>query len=215
MIRFKCPWSVSFLALAMLAAAAAGAFAQAKPAPAPPQAPKAPTAPAAPKAQAPVLLTSCGQSPGAVRLKVFLLQLQVDYDLKETATVKDLAAKPYKTLIIVTGSSLKGMGGAGVSIEDELARAGSLIAEAKKRGMTVVGAHVEGMERRAKNAAPGDNSDEMSIDAVCPKANFLIVRKDGDEDGRFTTLSKKSNIPVVFFEKSLELKEVLKTVFGK
>jgi hypothetical protein len=71
------------------------------------------------------------------------------------------------------------------------------------------------MERRAKNAAPGDNSDEMSIDAVCPKANFLIVRKDGDEDGRFTTLGKKSNIPVVFFEKSLELNDVLKGVFGK
>ncbi len=165
--------------------------AQARPAAAP-----APAA-AAPKAQAPVFLTSCGQSPGAVTVKVFLNRLQIDYDLRETGTVKDLGAKPYKTLIIVTGSSLKGMGGAGVSIDDELARAGALIAEAKKRGITVIGAHVEGMERRAKNAAPGDNSDEMSIDAVCPKAKFLIVRKDGDEDGRFTTLGKKFNIPVV------------------
>lgn len=174
------------------------------------QAPKA-----APKAQAPVLLTSCGQSPGAARVKAFLQRLQIDYDLKETATVKDLAAKPYKALMIVTGSSLKGMGGAGVSIEEEISRANALIAEAKRRGMTVIGAHVEGMDRRAKNAAPGDNSDEMSIDAVCPKSQFLIVRKDGDEDGRFTTLGKKFNLPVVFFEKNLELGDVLKATFGR
>jgi hypothetical protein len=167
------------------------------------------------KAQAPVFLTSCGQSPGAVTVGVFLRRLQMDYDLKDTGTAKDLAAKPYKTIIIVTGSSLKGMGGAGVSIDDELSRAGALIAEAKKRGIMVIGAHVEGMERRAKNAAPGDNSDEMSIDAVCPKAQMLIVRKDGDEDGRFTTLGKKFNIPVTFYEKSLELNTVLKNLFGK
>jgi hypothetical protein len=181
--------------------------------PAPAAAPAA--AQMAAKAQAPIFLTSCGQSPGAVTVGVFLRRLQMDYDLRETGTVKDLAAKPYKTIIIVTGSSLKGMGGAGVSIDDELSRAGALIAEAKKRGIMVIGAHVEGMERRAKNAAPGDNSDEMSIDAVCPKAQLLVVRKDGDEDGRFTTLGKKFNIPVTFYEKSLELNTVLKNLFGK
>lgn len=208
MIRWFRPFCGVLVAAFLLIAGASASFAQAKPA-------AAAAAGAKTQAQAPIFLTSCGQSPGAVRVGVFLRRLSVEYDLKDTGTVKDLAAKPYKTLIIVTGSSLKGMGGAGVSIEDELSRASALIAEARKRGITVIGAHVEGMERRAKNAAPGDNSDEMSIDAVCPKANFLIVRKDGDEDGRFTTLGKKSNIPVVFFEKSLELNDVLKSVFGK
>jgi hypothetical protein len=211
MIRSYRPCFVLALALLVLAGAIP-LFAQA----AKPGVATAPAAaqPAA-KAQAPVFLTSCGQSPGAVTVGVFLRRLQMDYDLKDTGTVKDLAAKPYKTIIIVTGSSLKGMGGAGVSIDDELSRAGALIAEAKKRGIMVVGAHVEGMERRAKNAAPGDNSDEMSIDAVCPKSQLLIVRKDGDEDGRFTTLGKKFNIPVILYEKSLELNTVLKNLFGK
>ncbi len=210
MIRSFRGWTVLALALVVLAGASP-LFAQAaKPAAAP-----APAAQTAAKAQAPVFLTSCGQSPGAVTVGVFLRRLQMDYDLKDTGTVKDLAAKPYKTIIIVTGSSLKGMGGAGVSIDDELSRAGALIAEAKKRGIMVIGAHVEGMERRAKNAAPGDNSDEMSIDAVCPKSQMLIVRKDGDEDGRFTTLGKKFNIPVTLYEKSLELNTVLKNLFGK
>ena len=86
------------LVLALVATAAAPLFAQSA---------------ATPKAQAPVLLTSCGQSPGPARIKVFLQRLQIPYDMMDTATVKDLAAKPYKTLIIVTGSSLKGMGAAG------------------------------------------------------------------------------------------------------
>ena len=110
---------------------------------------------AVPKAQTPVLVTSCGQSPGPARVKVFLQRLQMDYEMKDTATVKDLAAKPYKTLIVVTGASLKGMGAAGVSITDEIARVNALMADAKKKGITVIGAHVEGMERRAKGAAAG------------------------------------------------------------
>ena len=167
------------------------------------------------KAQEPVLVTSCGQSPGPLRITVFMKRLGIEHDFKADATVKDLAAKPYKTLIIVTGSSLKGMGAAGVEIGDEVERANALIAEAKKRKVTLVGAHVEGMERRAKNAAPGDNSDETSIDAVCPKAQFLIIRKDGDEDGRFTALGKKFNIPVLFYEKNADIVNVLKPVFGK
>jgi hypothetical protein len=198
MIRLLSRCLVLALAL-VLVASAAPLFAQAK---------------AMPKAQAPILLTSCGQSPGPARIKVFLQRQQVDYDMKDTATVKDLDAKPYKSLIIVTGSSLKGMGAAGVSITDEISRVNALIAEAKKKGITVIGAHVEGMERRAKGASAGDNSDEQSIDAVCPKSQFLIVRKDGDEDGRFTAFQKK-NVPVVFFEKNTELAEVLKGIFAK
>ncbi len=167
------------------------------------------------KATAPVLVTSCGQSPGPLKMTVFLKQLQVEYDYKAEATAQDIASKKYKSVIIVTGASLKGMGAAGVSIKDELARTNALIAEAKKQGVMLIGSHVEGMERRAQGAAPGDNSDELSIDAVCPKAQLLIVRKDGDEDGRFTTISKTAKVPLILFEKNLELKGVLKNLYGK
>jgi hypothetical protein len=167
------------------------------------------------KARAPVLVTSCGQSPGPLKFTVFLKQLQIDFEYKAEATAQDLAGKKFKSLVIVTGASLKGMGAAGISIKEELARTAALIAEAKKQGVLLIGSHVEGMERRAQGAAPGDNSDELSIDAVCPKAQFLIVRKDGDGDGRFTTIAKQAKIPLVLFEKNLELKDVLKNVFSK
>jgi len=106
------------------------------------------SAQAVPKGQEPVMLASCGQSPGPVKVKVFMDRLKMDYVYNATATAADLvtaknAGKPFKALIIVTGASLKGMGAAGVSIEDELQRTTALIAEAKKQGILVVGSHVE------------------------------------------------------------------------
>ena len=171
------------------------------------------------KAELPVLITSCGQSPGPMKLKVFAKRLKLDHVYNLQATAQDLIVKnkegnPFKSIIIVTGASLKGMGAAGISLEDELARAKGLIEEARKQGIVVIGAHIEGMARRAQGAAPGDNSDELSIDTVCPNSDFLIIRKDGDEDGRFTTISKSKNIPMIVFEKNMELKDVLTNLFN-
>ena len=167
----------------------------------------------------PVLVTSCGQSPGPVKFKVFLKRLKYDhvYDLGAAAELLDTAkkdGKPFGSVIIVTGASLKGMGAAGVSIGDELTRVEALIAAAKKQAVVVIGAHVEGMARRAQGAAAGDNSDEMSIDAVCPKSDLLIVRKDGNEDGRFTKISEAAGTPVIEFEKNMELGNVLEKLYG-
>lgn len=172
------------------------------------------------KLEQPVLLSSCGQSPGPLKIKVFFGKLGIDYVYNLQASANDLVAKkkegkPFKSLIIVVGASLKGMGAAKVSIEDEIDRTKKLIAEARKQGMKVVGAHVEGMERRAQGAAPGDNSDEQSIDAVCPQSDVMVVRKDGDEDKRFTTISTGKKIPLLMFEKNMELSDVLKNLYQK
>ncbi|MFA5815541.1 MAG: DUF6305 family protein [Bacteroidales bacterium] len=171
-------------------------------------------------ASEPVLLTSCGQSPGPVRLKIFLQKLNVNFDYNLQAKADDLISKkkegkPYKSIIIVTGASLKGMGAAGVSMDDELARTKALIAEAKKQGIKVIGSHIEGMARRSQGASAGDNSDEMSIDAVCTVCDFMIVKKEGDSDGRFTTISKGKNIPLILFEMNTEINDVLKKVYNK
>jgi len=168
----------------------------------------------------PVILTSCGQSPGPVRLKIFMQRLEMDFEYNLLVTAKDLqvakeTGKPFKSLIIVTGASLKGMGAAGVSIDDELARTKALIEEAKKQNITIIGSHIEGMARRSQGASAGDNSDEQSIDAVCPNSDFMIVKKEGDEDGRFSTISKGKDIPLILFDMNNEISDVLKKVFNK
>ena len=157
------------------------------------------------KAGTPVLITSCGQSPGPVMLKVILQKVGIAYDLNPLAANADLKAKPYKTLIIVMGASLKGMGAAGISIDDELKRIGALIDEARKLKIKIIGAHIEGMKRRAQGADAGDTTDEQSIDAVAPKSDILLVNKEGDGDGRFTTIAKAKNIPLILVEKNLDL----------
>ena len=173
-----------------------------------------------PKAQTPVLVTSCGQSLGPSTIKVVLQRLKLANDIDPLATPATLQAKaqagtPYKSLIITMGASLKGMGAAGISIDDELKRAAALIAEARKEGITVIGAHVEGMKRRAQGAAAGDTTDEQSIDAVAPNSNILLVYKEGNADGRFTTISKAKGIPLIEFDKLMDLIPTLDKLYAK
>jgi hypothetical protein len=165
------------------------------------------------KAGTPVLITSCGQSPGPVMLKVILQKVGIAYDLNPLAAPADLKAKPYKSLIIVMGASLKGMGAAGISIDDELKRIGALIDEAHKLKIKIIGAHIEGMKRRAQGADAGDTTDEQSIDAVAPKSDILLVNKEGDGDGRFTNIAKAKNIPLILVEKNLDLVKECEKLF--
>jgi len=181
--------------------------------------------PEIPETGLPVLITSCGQSPGPIMLKVVFMRLKLEYEPKayeviELATAEDLKAMkdadtPYKSLIIVMGASLKGMGAAGISIDDELARTSKLIEEARRQDITIIGAHIEGMKRRAQGAAVGDNTDELSIDAVAPKSDLLVIIKGGNADGRFTTIAEEKNIPMIEAEKTLDLLSEFKNLFTR
>ena len=179
-----------------------------------------PAAAQAPKFEAPVLVTSCGQSIAPIMLKVFLQKLQVEFEVNALATADDLlakkqAGKPYKTLIITMGASLKGMGAAGIAIDDELERTAALIAAARKEGIKIIGAHIEGLKRRAQGAAAGDTTDEQSIDAVAPLADLLLLNKEGNSDGRFSVIAKAKGIPLVEVEKNVDLITELGKLFGK
>lgn len=172
----------------------------------------------APKASPPILLTACGQSPDTSTMKVVIQKSKIPYDLVELATVEDLAKKkssstPYKTIIILMGASLKGMGAAGISIDDEIKRTSELIDAARRDKIMVIGAHIGGLKRRAQGAAVGDNTDELSIDAVAPKSDMLIVLKEGNEDGRFTVISKQKKIPMIEVEKNLDLIPEIEKLF--
>ncbi len=170
----------------------------------------------APTAEAPVLLTSCGQSPGPVMLKVILQKIGVPFELDPLATAADLGAgKPYKSVIIVMGASLKGMGAAGISIDEEIGRCGALIAAARKAGIKVIGAHIEGMKRRSLGASAGDTTDERSIDAVAPVSDILLVNRDGDTDGRFTAIAAAKGIPMISVVKNLDLVAELGKLLGR
>jgi hypothetical protein len=175
----------------------------------------APLVAQAPKAPAPVLITSCGQSPDAATMNIMLRSANVEHLMKEDATAQDLAGGKFKSIMIVTGTSGKGMGAAGVTIDEELSRTKALVAQARKLNIPVVGVHIGGKNRRG-GAVAGDNSDELSIDAVCLNAQLLLVRKEGDYDQRFTKIAASKKIPLLLFEKNVpELKDLLTNTFAK
>lgn len=177
-----------------------------------------------PKTELPVLITSCGQCAGVNIIKVIFMRLKLRaeppaYEMNTFATAEDLRkakenGTPFKSVIIVMGASLKGMGAAGIDIKDEIERAAQLIQEARTQGITIIGAHITGLKNRAQGAAPGDNTDELSIDAIAPESDLLLINKGGNEDSRFTIISQEKNIPMIQVEKNLELLEKLKELFG-
>jgi hypothetical protein len=156
-------------------------------------------------------------------IKVIFMKMKLapgTYEENGLITADELEARkdagnPVKTLIITMGASLKGMGAAGISIEDELARTADLIEEARSQGITIVGAHIEGMKRRAQGASAGDNTDEQSIDAVAPNSDLLIIKKEGNSDGRFTTIAEAKGIPMIEAEKTLDLVPEFEKLFKK
>ena len=169
--------------------------------------------PEIPKVELPLITTTCGQSPGALMVWVLCKQIKLPCDRADLLKAEDLKAKaeagnPYKTLIITTGTSMKGMGAAGVDIDFEVARIKAIIEEAKKQGILIIGAHIEGMARRV------DATDAASIATVIPQSNLLLIREDSNEDGYFTKAAEELALPIITFKETLDLTGVFKTLFG-
>ena len=169
--------------------------------------------PSIPKVELPLIVTTCGQSPGALMVWVLCKQIKLPCDRADLLKVEDLKAKaeggnPYKTLIITMGTSMKGMGAAGVDIDFEVARIKAIIEEAKKEGILIIGAHIEGMARRV------DATDAASIATVIPQSNLLLIREDSNEDGYFTKAAEELGIPMITFKETLDLTGVFKKLFG-
>lgn len=169
--------------------------------------------PSIPKVELPLVVTTCGQSPGALMVWVLSKQIKLPCDRDDLLTAEHLKAKadegnPYKTLIITTGTSMKGMGAAGVDIDFETARIEAVIEEAKKQGILIIGAHIEGMARRV------DATDAASIATVIPESKLLLIREDGNEDGYFTKAAEEQGIPIITFKKTLDLIDIFKQLFN-
>ena len=169
--------------------------------------------PSIPKVELPLVVTTCGQSPGALMIWVLSKQIKLPCDREDLLTAEHLKAKaaegnPYKTLIITTGTSMKGMGAAGVDIDFEVARIEAVIEEAKKEGILIIGAHIEGMARRV------DATDAASIATVIPESKLLLIREDSNEDGYFTKAAEEQGIPIITFKETLDLTDVFKKLFS-
>lgn len=158
-----------------------------------------------PIVEPPVIVTTCGQSPGAVMVKMSLMQSQITpVESNNTMTTSDLAGKGYKTLIVTTGTSGKGMGAAGTDVNKEIARCKELIEAAKAEGIVVITAHVEGMARRT------DSADQASIDEIMPLGDAILIVAGSNPDGYFTKLAQDNDKPLIEAKDALSIGSSLK-----
>lgn len=165
------------------------------------------------KGALPLLITNAGQGPGAKmsRLLVQRTGVVTDFEYNAEPKVADLQKKPFKTMFVVLGSTAKGLGASGITIDQEIERLGAMIAEARKQKIQVVCILLEGKARRGK---PG-GADERCIDAIAPFAQYLVVKKDGNEDGRFDAISKKSGAPLTIIDDAMDFGDVVKKMYAK
>lgn len=189
-----------------------------------------------PRASFPVLTTSAGQSTDVETLNIVMEEAGLKYDYCDVPTPELIAAgvglagkqsgpgfhvevhtdltqypagTQYKTVIFAIGASLKGMGASGLTVESEVNRLKKVIDYCKQNKIFIIAVHLGG---KATRGAPGSDNERM-IDAIAPMADYLIVTKDSNTDGRFSTISKSINIPLTEIEYALNLVGVLKQVF--
>lgn len=189
-----------------------------------------------PKASLPILTTSAGQSNDVNTINIILEEAGIKYDYCDVPDVDliksgvgladresgpgfhvevytDLSkypkGTPYKTVILAIGASLKGMGASGLTVEAEEARLKRIVDYCQKNKIFMIAVHVGGSALRG---APGSDNERM-IDAVAPYANYIIVTKDSNKDGRFTSIAKTRNIPLTEVDYALDLVKIFKEVF--
>lgn len=152
----------------------------------------------------PLLITSAGQSADVHLASVLAKKAELTSTLSKLATPEDL--ENIKTLVLVIGASLKGLGAAGLDVAKEKKRVNLLIEKAQKENIPLLCLHLGGEARR------GQLSDEF-ISAFLPYAKMAIVVKSGNKDGIFTRICYENNIPLIEVEKTIYALEPFKQAF--
>jgi hypothetical protein len=158
-----------------------------------------------PRFEQPLLITSAGQSADVQIAGVLAKRAGLLANLSKNATHQELTDK--KTLALVLGVSMKGLGAAGLDLDQEKTRVKELVTEARKKGIPLLCLHLGGEARR------GDLSDQMIRDFL-PFAQMVIVVKSGNMDGLFTKICTDQNIPFLEVDRTSEVQGPLKNMFA-
>lgn len=152
----------------------------------------------------PLLITSAGQNAEVQLAAVLAKRASLDFTLAKLATAADLTNM--KTLALVLGTSMKGLGAAGLDVDKERERVKALTEEAQRKGVPILCLHLGGEARR------GQQTDDL-IAEFLPLARLAIVVKSGNADAFFTRICSQNNIPLVEVEKAADALEPFRKAF--
>ena len=156
------------------------------------------------QAELPLLVTSAGQALDAFTVKTLLGRAKLEHDYDPLAEADKLDG--YRTVIVAFGASIKGFGAAGITAETELARTRALIEAAREHGITLIGVHIGGSERR-------DALSMQFAELVAPAVDLLVVWADGNQDGWFTQVAEREGIPLVLLDQPIAVGTALADLF--
>ncbi len=153
----------------------------------------------------PILITSIGQSADVSMLDALMKKVGNEYTFDATASAEEVAG--YKTVILACGASSKGLGAAGISQEEEIARAEAIVKTCKDNGITVIAAHLGGAARRG---ALSDKFNDMALSC----ASYILVVEEGNDDGKFTDAATDKGVPVTLLHSIADALTPLTDIFG-
>lgn len=148
----------------------------------------------------PLVVTPAGQSADGTLARVALDRAGVSSEVVAFLRATDL--EDVGTLMLVLGGSQKGLGAAGIDIDDEVARTTELLDAAAELGIPVVGVHIGGEARRGALSEP-------FIAAAAPRVGLLLVAEAGNADGYFTDVAAEHGIPLELLPNALALGEIV------
>ena len=152
------------------------------------------------EAPLPVLVTSSGQALDAFAVQTMLTRAGIENEYDPVATPDMLEG--IGTLVVAMGASLKGFGAAGITAETELARTRELLDAADEAGITVIGVHIGGEERRG-------GLSEQFIDLVSSEADALVVWPAGNADEHFNSVAEERGVPLILVEMPMQIGSAL------
>ena len=164
----------------------------------------------------PLLITNAGQGPGGKLTRQIVsdsgFSLDTEFFYLSEPEPKDIPAGKYGCLLVVIGSTDKGLGASGITIDDEIERLQRMIAHCKEINLPIVALL---MEQDKRSTIP-TNANERCIDLICPAAEWMVVIKGGNSDGRFDALKAKYNIPLTIYSKApMDLMNIFKQMLVK
>ena len=164
----------------------------------------------------PFMITNAGQGPGGKMGRLLVsragtLTEDEDFYYVDVPYAADVDARDYSAIVIVIGSTDKGLGATGITIDQEIARVDEVVARANEKGIPVIAVMLE----KDKRSDVKTNSNERCIDAVCPHASWMIVTADVNTDGRYDAFKAENGTPLTILDFSMDFISLVQQAFVK
>ena len=164
----------------------------------------------------PFMITNAGQGPGGKMGRLLVsragtLTEDEDFYYVDVPYAADVDARDYSAIVIVIGSTDKGLGATGITIDQEIARVDEVVARANEKGVPVIAVMLE----KDKRSDVKTNANERCIDAVCPHASWMIVTADVNTDGRYDAFKTENGTPLTVLDSSMDFISLVQQAFVK